>query len=194
MKKTRVQKNKQVFDIVTNTSIVMSLFFKYPGIEFALSEVARKTKISKATVSKIIANLKKCGFVEVINLGVVYRIRANTENWIYQREKIAHNFASIYRSNIVEFLVKEFNNPKCIVLLGSFRKGEDDKDSDVDIAVEVSGKIETGIFNYDEFREFEDIVGRKVAVHVFNRKKITNNVFTGIANGIVLYGLLEVHK
>jgi len=194
MKRTRVRKNKQAFEKLGSVLVVMGLFFKYPNTEFSLSDVARKTDLSKSTVSKILNALRQQQFVEVSDLGIVYRIRANTGNWVYQREKIASNLASIYRSNIVDFLAKEFNNPKCIVLFGSFRKGEDDEDSDIDIAVEVSKGTETGSFEYDEFKEFEKMVNRKVVVHAFTRKKVDRNVFTAIANGIVLYGLLEVSK
>jgi len=194
MKKTRVQKNKQVFDIVTSTLMVMELFFKYPNIEFTLSEVAEKTGLSKATASKIIKNLQKNEFVNIVNLEVVYRIRANTDNRTYQREKIARNIATMVRSDIVEFLAEEFNRPKCIVLFGSFRTGEDDVDSDIDIAVEVSDKRESGVFEFKEFKDIESILGRKITVHVFNRGSIDNNLFTNIANGFVMYGLLEVSK
>ena len=72
------------------------------------------------------------------------------------------------------------------------KKGEDDEDSDIDISVEVHGGIETGTFEYEEFAEVEKILKRKISIHVFNRKKIDSNIFTNIANGIVLYGLLEV--
>lgn len=172
----------------------MELFFKYPSIEFTLTEVAEKTELSKGTASKIIKELKGAGFITVLDLDIIYRIKANRENWIYQREKIVRNFAQIVRSNIMEFLVKEFNNPKCILVYGSFRRGEDDEDSDVDIAVEVNEGMETGTFEYKEFKEIESYLNRKIAVHVFNRKGVDRNVFANMANGIVMYGMLEVSK
>lgn len=178
----------------TNTYIVMGHFFKYPSIEFTLSEVAKNTGLSKGSVSGIVNNLKAVGFVEIKDLGVVYRIRANTDNWIYKREKIGYNFASLIRSNIVEFLINKYKNPKCILVFGSFRKGEDDRGSDIDIAVEVQGGEKTGIFEYPEFKEFEKLLERKVTVHVFERSEIDDNLFTNIANGIILYGFLEVSK
>ena len=64
MKKTRVQKNEQMFDIFTSTYLVMFHFFKYPSLDFTVSEVAKNTKLSKATVSKIIAELRQIGFVK----------------------------------------------------------------------------------------------------------------------------------
>lgn len=194
MKKTSVQKNKQQLDIISSTLRVAELFFIYPSIEFTLTEVAEKTKLSKGTVSRIIKHLKEIGFIEIVDLGIVYRIKANRKNWIYIREKIARNFATIVRSNIIEFLVGKFKNPKCIILFGSFRKGEDDEDSDIDIAVEVPKGAETGSFEFEEFNEVEKQLNKNIRVHVFNKKDIDNNVFINIANGIVLYGLLEVSK
>jgi len=116
MKKTSVQKIKQLFDIITSTYIVMSLFFKYPRTDFTLSEIAKNTGLSKATLSKIINHLRSVGFITVLDLEVIYRIRANLDNPIFRREKIAFNISSIIRSNIPELLVQKFHNPKCIIM------------------------------------------------------------------------------
>jgi len=194
MKKTSVRKKEQEFITFTSTLLVMNLFFKFPSIDFTLSEVAKNTGLSKSTVSKIIKTMREVGFVTITDLGIVYRIRANRDSWVYKREKILNNHASIVRSNVAEFLDKEFNNPKCIVLFGSFRKGDDDQDSDVDIAVEVNEGVETGSFEYAEFKEIEEQLKRKITVHVFNRKEVDRNLFTSIANGILLGGFLEVNK
>lgn len=194
MKKTSVQKNKRLLDLITSTLVVMELFFKFPSISFSLSEVAEKTGLSKATVSKVIKNLHKAGIVSIEDLEVVYRIKAANEKWEYRREKIIRNIAAVVRSNISEFLMQEYKNPRCIILFGSFRRGEDDEGSDIDIAVETNGKDETGTFEFDEFRAIEKQLNRKISVHVFNREKIDKNVFMNIANGFVLQGLLEVSK
>ncbi len=194
MKKTSVQKIEQAFDIFTKTYLVMMQFFKYPSLDFTLSETAKNTNLSKATVSKIIRELKTIGFVTVKDLGVIYRIKANGDNLFYRREKAIYNLHMLIRNNVVEFLAQKFNNPKCIVLFGSYRKGEDDKGSDIDIAVEVPEGMKTGIFNFEELKEFEKIMERRVTVQVFNRKDVNDNLFLNIANGIVLYGFLEVSK
>lgn len=193
MKKTRVQNIKQLFEW-TNTYIVMGHFFRYPSRDFTLSEVAKATKLSKGSVSGIISRLKAADFVKVVDLGVVYRIKANTNSGIYRREKIVFNLANLARGNVVEFLVNEFKNPRCIILFGSYRKGEDDEGSDIDIAVELPSGDKPGEFEFKEFCEFEKAVGRKVAVRSFCRDEIDKNVFLNIANGIVLYGFLEVRK
>jgi predicted nucleotidyltransferase len=194
MKKTHVQKIEQAFDIFTKTHLVMTQFFKYPSLDFTLSETAKNTNLSKATVSRIIQELKAIGFVTVKDLGVIYRIKANGDSPVYRREKVMYNLHMLIRSNIVEFLIQKFNNPKCIVLFGSYRKGEDDKGSDIDVAIEVPEGTKTGIFRFEELKGFEKIMERHVNVQVYSRKEIDGNLFASIANGILLYGFLEVSK
>lgn len=194
MKKTRVQKNNRILDIYTSTVLVMRHFFKYPATEFTLTEVAEFTGLSKATVYKILKNLNQAGFVTIVDLDVVWRIIANSQDWAFKREKIAHNLGMIIRSDIIPFLIEKFNNPRCIVLFGSYRRGEDGKGSDIDIAVEVSEDVETKQFSFEEFKSIEDDLGRRIVVLVFNRKNIDDNLFVNLANGVVLYGLLEASK
>ena len=183
-----------MFDIFTSTSLVMAHFFKYPSLEFTLSEIAVTTGLSKATVSGIIKELKAVDFVVVKDLGVIYRIKANVDSHIYRREKVIYNLHILVRNNITEFLVQKFSTPRCIVLFGSYRKGEDDRESDIDIAVEVPDGVKTGVYHYEELTAFEKAVERKVSVHAFNRKEIAGNLFASIANGMILYGFLEVSK
>ncbi|MEW6721930.1 MAG: nucleotidyltransferase domain-containing protein [Candidatus Micrarchaeota archaeon] len=194
MKKTRVRKKTRELDIYSSTLLVMRHFFKYPTTEFTLSEVASFTGLSKSTVSRIISNLNEAGFVTIVDLGVVYRLIANSQSAIYNKEKAANNLSIIIRSNITEFLVERFKNPKCIVLFGSYRRGEDSKDSDIDIAVELSDDIETEQFAFEEFKDMEAELGRRFVILAFNRKNIDDNLFINLANGVVLYGLLEVSK
>jgi hypothetical protein len=43
-----------------------------------------------------------------------------------------------------------------------------------------------------ELKELERDLHRPIQIHLFNRKRIDPNVFTSIANGIVLLGFLDV--
>ena len=76
--------------------------------------------------------------------------------------------------------------PNVIVLFGSYRKGEDTEESDIDLFLECPGEeISLG--------RFEKKLKRKVQLHFktnFNDypKELKNN----ISNGIVLDGYLEV--
>ena len=192
MKKTVVYKNEQSFGKMNNISSAMALFFRYPRREFTLTEVAKETALSKGAMSHIISELAKAGFVTISAIGKAYRIRADVEGSLYKKEKAAYNIAGIIRSGLPEFLASRHHHPRCIVLFGSFRRGEDDEDSDIDIAVEVPAGEETGSIEHKELRSFGRQMGRKISIHLYDRKTIDRNVFLSIANGIVLYGLLEI--
>ena len=87
-------------------------------------------------------------------------------------------------SGLIEYLEEKLF-PKVIVLFGSYRKGEDMIDSDIDLFVECK-KEELNL------SLFEKKLKRKIQLHFkedFNSfpKELKNNII----NGIVLYGFLE---
>ena len=108
------------------------------------------------------------------------------------KSKIIHNLNFIYQSGLVEYLNEHFNNPKAIILFGSFRKGDDISTSDIDIAIEADEVKEYKTVTMKELIEFENLIKRKIQIHLFNRKNADVHVFNNIANGIVLMGFLEV--
>jgi len=79
-------------------------------------------------------------------------------------------------------------------LFGSFRKGEDLSNSDIDIAIESEDCEDYKIVALRELSAQEKEINRKIQIHLFNRNSIDNGVFNNIANGILLWGFLEVNK
>ena len=192
MKKPIVQKKYLTFYEETARNRVLEVLFRFPDKEFSLSDLAKEAEVAKANIGKILAELEKIGFIEITKLSKIWRIKANQTNWYFVRSKIVHNLNFVYQSSLVEVLVEYFNNPKSIILFGSFRKGEDISESDIDIAVESDDFKDYKVVKIKELSEFEDIIGRNIQIHLFNRKNVDINVFNNIANGIVLFGFLEV--
>lgn len=173
---------------------VIEVLFKYPEKEFSLSDLAREAGVAKANIGNILEEFQEAGLISIEKLSKIWRIRANQTNWFYIRSKIVYNLNSLYRSGLVEFLVDYFKSPKAVVLFGSFRKGEDISNSDIDIAIESDEIKDYKIIGLRELSEFESITGRRIQVHLFNRENIDISIFNNIANGIVLWGFLEVKK
>lgn len=173
---------------------VVEVLFKSPETEFSLSDLAKEAGVAKANVGEILNEFQKMDIIEITKLSNIWRIRANRKNWHFVKSKIVYNLNFIYQSGLVEFLVEHFKNPKSIILFGSFRNGEDISNSDIDIAVESEEIKGYGIYGPSELTEFERGIGRNIQIHCFNRKNVDTNVFNNIANGIVLYGFLEVKK
>lgn len=173
---------------------IVGVLFRYPEKEFSLSDLAREAGVAKANIGNILNEFQEAGIINIEKLSKIWRIRSNQTNWIYVRSKIVYNLNFIYKSGLVEFLVDFFKNPKAVVLFGSFRKGEDIYNSDIDIAIESAEAKGYETIGLRELSEFEMSIGRKIQIHLFNRESIDINVFNNIANGILLWGFLEVKK
>ncbi len=173
---------------------IIEVLFRYPEKEFSLSDLAKEAGVAKANIGRILEEFREAGLINIEKLSKIWRIEANQTNWLYIRSKIVYNLNFVYKSGLVEFLIDFFKNPKAIVLFGSFRNGEDLSNSDIDIAIETSETKEYQIMGLRELSEFEQIIGRKIQIHLFNRKNIDIGVFNNMANGILLWGFLEVKK
>ena len=171
---------------------IFEVLFRYPDKEFSLSDLAKEARVKKSNIGEILDELHKSGYIEITKLSKIWRIKANQSDWRYKRSKIVHNLNLVYQSGLVDFLVDYYKNPRVIILFGSFRNGDDVTSSDIDIAVEMDEDCEYQVMGLRQLADFEKGVGRKVQIHLFNRKNIDLNVFTNVSNGIKLWGYLEV--
>lgn len=187
-----VPKKLLMFYIETARQRVAKVLFTYPDKEFSLSDLAKEAGVAKAHIGEILDEFYKTHLIQITKLSKIWRIKASQQSWEFIKSKIIYNLSFIYQSGLVEFLNEHFNNPKSIVLFGSFRKGEDLSASDIDIAIENDEAKEYKTLQLKQLTEFESAINRKIQIHLFNRKNIDENVFNNIANGIVLLGFLEV--
>ncbi len=171
---------------------VLRLFFWFPEVEFSLTEVAEKAKVSKSTANRVLYGLMELGWI-TIREDIVYRIKANIDNISFKRLKIGYNLKFLMESEIVQFLEKALNNPRTIILYGSYRWAEEISTSDIDIAVETSEDIDVTFIRQQGIERYERRLAHKIQIMKFNRKRVNINVFNNIANGIVLSGYLEVN-
>ncbi len=194
MKKPIVPKRYWKSYIQTGKERILQVLFSWPDKEFSLSDLAKEAKVAKANIGEILGELESLKIIEITKLSSIWRIKANQKSLNFIRAKIVYNLNFVYQSGLVEFLNEQFKNPKSISLFGSFRKGEDVSNSDIDIAIETYESRVYGTIQLDELSGFEKIIQRKIQIHLFNRKKIDLNLFNNIANGVVLLGFLEVKK
>lgn len=166
-------------------------FFAFPQSEFSLNELSKALEISKATANLVVSQLVKDNFLNVTKLGKLWRIKANQRHKWFETRKIPFNLRIIYECGIIEWIEENIKNKKAVVLFGSYRNGDDIKESDLDIAVEVSGKQALEIYPA-AIQKFGYRDNVKMNLHLFSRSNIDLNLFANIANGIVLNGFLEV--
>jgi predicted nucleotidyltransferase len=169
-------------------------FFSYPSIEMGLNDLAASIGVSKTTARKVVLQLEHESFLIKKDLGKIWRISCNQNHFYNKSVKITYNLERIYLSNILGEVYKIIPGARAIVLFGSYRKGDDNENSDIDIAVEILGNEELQIHELGVISEFGYRKNVKVNLHIFTRNRIDINLFSNIGNGIVLDGFLEVRS
>ena len=171
---------------------VLYYFFDYPNTAIGLNDLAESVRASKTSAREAVLLLEKHGYVKKEVIGNAWRLTANAPNEFYFTiHKIPYNLQLVYESAILGTIYEKVPGFNAIILFGSYRWGTNNETSDVDIAVEVSGGKELHITTLGTMA-----IGNrrnvKINLHIFSRNRIDINLFTNIANGIVLDGLLEV--
>ncbi len=166
---------------------ILRLFFEGPNVRLHLREVARRAGLSATGAMKILGALEKEGLVEKERTAVTVVYRGNYDNENFMALKKSLNLYSLYSCGLVSKLVDFYKIPGCIILFGSYAKGEDTRESDIDITIITSMK------EFPNVDIYEDCLKRKISLHfIENTKNEEKEFINSLANGIVLYGYLEV--
>ncbi len=199
MKNTKPNKieridNVELIEVNEQYNKVLYWFFSYPNANIGLNELCKNVKISKNNANRIVNKLVKEGFLTKEIIGKTWRIKCNLRHEHNKTKKIAYNIQMVYKSRIIERIYKQFKDVRAIILFGSYRKGDDNEKSDVDIAVNLLGNKELKIEEFGIIEKFGYRRNVTVNLYLFSNKKINLNLFSNIVNGIVLDGFLEVKK
>lgn len=170
---------------------IEQFFFDYPNKELGLNDLCTHLKISKTTANLNVKRLAKEEFLNLEILGKLWRISCNQKHSHNSTRKIPYHLQMIYESGIIEAVHKTIPNSKSIILFGSYRKGDDNEKSDIDLAVEVINNQEQKIVELGIIPRLGYRLKVPVNIHIYSRNKINLNLFANIANGIVLEGFLE---
>ena len=171
---------------------VLHWFFAFPYKKVSLNELSKKLSISKANANKIVINLIKEGFLIKETIGKTWQLSCNVRHSFNQEKKIPYNLGLIYSSGILSLVNRKLPNAKAVILFGSYRWGDNNENSDVDIAVEILGNEKLKIEELTKIKSLGFRENIPVNLHIFSRKNINLNLYTNIINGIVLEGLVEV--
>ncbi|HIH43213.1 TPA: nucleotidyltransferase domain-containing protein [Candidatus Woesearchaeota archaeon] len=151
-------------------------------------DISRNTTIAHTSVKSNLLKLVKQGIITQQSQKKGKRnfpvYKANKENKEFYMYKMLYNLTSLLDSGLIKYLEEKLA-PKAIVLFGSYRRGEDTEDSDIDLFIE-------GIEEKLDFSNFEKKLKRKIELHI--KKNFTaypTELKNNIINGIVLHGFLE---
>ena len=166
------------------------IFFNEPTKEHYLKEISRKAKLAHTSVKQHLKSLKSLSIITETKEKKGTRsfpiYKANLYNNNYKKYKRMYNLNKLMESGIINHIKDNFM-PNSIILFGSFQKGEDIEDSDIDIFVESKEKkIELGSFSKK--------LDRKIQLHFKeNFKDYPKELRNNIINGLILEGYLEAY-
>ena len=169
---------------------VLEVFFDNPlpeGIGFQLREISRKIKLAPKSVKLYLKELEKENLIierkhRIHNYPVYY---ANRDNDYFKFLKRLNIIRRIKESGLLDYL-DEKCMPEVIILFGSASRGEDVKDSDIDLFLQCKEKKMDLI-------KFEKELNRKINVFFEeNFDKLSKELKQNVINGYKLNGFLRV--
>ncbi|MBN2422261.1 nucleotidyltransferase domain-containing protein [Candidatus Woesearchaeota archaeon] len=174
----------------SNICNVLELFFTNPTKKFYLIDISRKIKLAHTSVKKVLEILLKREIIIRIiekrgERNFPYYIANVNSNEFINLKKV-YNYDSIIFSGVIE-LINEKIMPACIVLFGSYQRGEDLEDSDIDLFI---GSKKKPL----DLEKYEKKLKRKIQLH-FNDTfaNYSTELKNNIINGIAIKGYLEVY-
>ena len=171
--------------IKDNNYKVMKLFFDNPDKKFHIREIARQTGLSASGVLIILKRLKAQNFLESEKENLVENVKASrNENFFLIKR--AHNTTSLFESGLIQYLRDQYEEPEAIVVFGSYSRGEDISQSDIDIAVVTKKQARL------DLKDFEKYLKRNISIYEIQIAKAEKEFLNNLANGIVIHGFLRL--
>ena len=169
--------------------IIKNYFFTYPTAKLRVRHIERGAKVPLPSAIRYCKELEKEGITKKEVIAGVNLYSADRASKSFLIHKVLFNLETLYSSKLIEHLIREYDNPT-IILFGSYSKGEDIEDSDIDIYLETFSNKAVNL------EQFEKKLKRRIQLFLhkslndINNKELANNII----NGIIINGFLEVFK
>ena len=167
---------------------IMELLFIKTGTSLNQRQIAKSLKVSPPAVMKALPALKNGNMIKI-------QQDKESKRWSIELNRVDHrimqlkridNLRLIYYSGLADFLEKEFAGAT-IILFGSYSRGEDTINSDIDLAI--IGRKEKNVNLVD----FENILKRKININFYDSlKNIHKHLRENITNGFIITGGIEL--
>ena len=158
------------------------------GEKMSQRQIAKILKVSPTAVSKSIGHLEKEHLIKIdknnnIKLNYISLDRDSEKAISFKR---IENLKMLYESGLPNFLENTFPG-STIILFGSYSKGEDTFDSDIDIAIIGNKKKDINL------EKFEYLLEREVILQFYEKfKDIHEHLKNNILSGILIGGYVKL--
>lgn len=158
--------------------------------QFHLREIARKISISPETAKKYLTQFTKKELLVCTRERGNLLYEGNASNEEFRFEKRIWNIRRIRESGLLTELNNKLAEPT-IILFGSWARGENHEESDVDIFIRTEETTEPNL------KKYEKKLG-EIQLLLYNRKKFellrkhNKELLNNIINGVILYGYVDI--
>lgn len=166
---------------------IKNYFFVNPSTKMRVRQIERELNLPLPSVIRYTKELEKEGMLKREKIAEAVLFSANRASKSFLLEKKLYNIKLLYESGLIEYLINELSNP-ILIVFGSYSKGEDTENSDIDLYIQTFSKKEI------KLEKFENLLKRKIQVFIHpNLKHIKNtHLMNNIINGMPLNNYLEV--
>src|SRR3989338_6758561 len=167
---------------------ILRLSFVKAGTSLNQRQIANFLEVSPPAVMKALPDLEKEALVKIKQDKETKRwsIELNRDNHKIMQLKRADNLQLIYETGLADFLEKEFAGAT-IILFGSYSRGEDIINSDIDIAI--IGRKDKRIY----LANYEKTLERKINLNFYESfRTIHLHLKENLGNGIIIVGGVEL--
>lgn len=169
-----------------NKLLLQEHFFVNPTSALRVRELERATNLPLPSITRYVKELIREGIVQKKIMGTTTFYTAHRTDERYRAQKILYNLNALHETGLIQHLINHYHNAP-LRLFGSYSRGEDTEDSDIDIYVQTP-------LESVSLATFEKKLKRTVQlftykdIHAIPNKELANN----IVNGIPLNGYIEV--
>lgn len=169
--------------------MTMEYFFLNPTLKIRVRQLEKKSKLSLPSIIRYCSELEKQGMLKKTKTDNVIFYSADRISRSYLLEKKLFNIKQLHYSGLIEHIIRELSNP-LIIVFGSYSKGEDIENSDIDLYTETLSNKEINL------KKYEDKLQRKIQIFRYKNIQSVKNIHlaNNIINGILLNGFVEVFK
>jgi predicted nucleotidyltransferase len=167
---------------------ILRLLFIQIGKKLTQRAIAIRLDVSQPAVVKALPELEKENLI-IINQdkdSKRWAIELNKNNPKVMELKRIDNLKLLYEIGFAEFIEKEYAG-STIILFGSYAKGEDNINSDIDVAI--IGRKDKSL----DLNKFEKLLERKIIINFYDSfEKIHKHLKENLCNGIIITGGIEL--
>ncbi len=167
---------------------ILRVLFVKAGKSLNQRQIANILEVSQPGVMKALPLLEKENLIKMQKDLETKRfvIDLNRDNYKVMQLKRTDNLKLIYETGLVDFLENKFAGAT-IILFGSYSRGEDIINSDIDIAIIGRNDKKIDLIKYEEELE------RQININFYDSfRDIHKNLKDNLCNGIVIVGGIEL--